>query len=100
MDIRGRPYLAKPTEFENLVCKTIFCRFDEARQDVEHKFRRHRSGGMNGGMFLEGRKNSKLDAIARMNALWIPSCSRIILVGSRLTCEAADSLNISVKYAI
>ena len=63
---------------------------------MEDKFRRHKSGGMNGDMFSEGRKKSKLDAIARMNTLWIPSSPRIILVGSRLTRKAAGSMKISV----
>ena len=46
-------------------------------------------------MSAAGRKKAKADAIARLNALWLPVASRIILIGSRIITQEAEPIVIS-----
>ena len=48
-------------------------------------------------MTATGRKKAKADTIARLNALWVPTAPRIILIGSRITAEEADEFSISTS---
>ncbi len=65
--------------------------FTQQRRDVQDAFPSDHIRG-NGGMFTAGRKKGKLEAINRQAALWIPVTPRLIVIGSRLSPDAARDI--------
>lgn len=96
LDEFGHPALAKPIDFEEFACDTKCSHFDESMKDIGGQYSNCKSGASNGDTFSAGRKKAKLDTVARLSTLWIPQSPRIISVGSRITQERVDILEICV----
>ena len=62
--------------------------FSRARTELEQESRQF--SGKKSQMTATGRKKAKADTIARLNALWVPTAPRIILVGSRISATEAE----------
>jgi len=93
----GAPALVDPLVFEEAVRSAKASDFEAQRKRINSEANRVKDSG---NLIQAGRRKNKMQTVNRLASMWLPTCPRIIIHGSRLSEEEAVQLGFSTEHVL